>query len=488
MLISNDSRWQDYNERVRTILLFIFFAASLNAGKPDFSGDWQTLKIQQKDSALTITSEEGTARYVIGEDAHWDGAALVLKNGDRYEFTRTPGQLQQSRQGRTRLFVATGTGKHATSNFDESKVGAYTLPDPLKLLNGERVTSAEMWNRLRRPELIRLFEENMYGRVPNPPRDLKFTVRSSPALAGKAIRKEVTISFPGHTEGPALHVLVYLPAHAAKPAPLFLGLNFSGNTAAEDPAKDGAHWPFAKLIDRGYGLATMWTGEMAPDNDKTLHSGIYAFFYPPGQAERKPDDWGAIAAWGWGLSRALDYLETDPAVDAKRVAVIGHSRNAKAVLWAGARDTRFAMVISNESGEGGAALSCRNFGETVQDLNTSFPHWFCENYRKYSGRAAESPVESNLLLSLIAPRPLYVASAQGDLWSDPKGEFLGALAAAPVYGLLGRTGLDASEFPAVEHPIVNSTVAYHIRTGKHDITDYDWEEYLQFADLHLLSK
>ncbi len=443
----------------------------------------QTLHIQQRDPSITI----GPATFQIGTNARWDGMALALGNGDRYEFTDTPGQLKQTRAGVTHLFVAIGSGKHADANFDESEVGAYTLPDPLKLDNGERVTSAEMWTKLRRPELVKTFETEMYGRVPPAPKGLHFEVKTRAAFGGQGIRKQVSIRFAGHEEGPALNLLVYLPADAATPVPMFLGLNFSGNAATEDPTQDAAHWPFAKLAARGYGLATMWTGDMAPDNDKTLHSGVYALFYKPGQTERGPDDWGAIAAWGWGLSRALDYLETDPAVDATRVAVIGHSRNGKAAVWAGARDTRFAMVVSNESGEGGAALSRRRFGETVQDLNGSFPHWFSENYRKYNGRAAESPVESNLLLALIAPRPLYVASAQGDLWSDPKGEFLGALGASPVYRLLGTDGLAAKEFPPVEHPIM-STIGYHMRTGKHDITDYDWEEYLRFADLHLIRK
>ncbi len=476
---------------MRSILFIFCCVLPICAGTPDFSGDWRlqtgpspaAIKIQQHDAAITIDS----STYTFGTDAKWNGSALVLKDGDRYEFTAVPGQLKRTHAGRVLMFVAIGSGKHANSNFDETKVGAYSLPDPLQLNNGERVTSAGMWAAQRRPELIKIFEENMYGHVPPPPQNMKFEVKSSPALDGKAVRKEVTISFTGHPGESSLHLLMYLPAHAAKPVPLFLGLNFSGNAAAEDPTKDGAHWPFAVLIARGYGLATMWTGDMSPDNDKTLHSGVYALFYKPGQTERAPNDWGAIAAWGWGLSRALDYLETDPAVDPKRVAVIGHSRNGKAAVWAGARDTRFAMVVSNESGEGGAALSRRDFGETVQDLNTSFPHWFCENYRQFNGRAAESPVESNLLLALVAPRPLYVASAQGDLWSDPKGEFLGALGASPVYRLLGTDGLAAKEFPGVEHPIM-STIGYHMRTGKHDITGYDWEQYLKFADLHMPSK
>ncbi len=451
---------------MRIFLPLIFGAVQVFGGQPDFSGDWRCPLPSPHDIKIGRNDASGA----------------------KYEFTGTPGQLKLTTGGETQVCVSIGTGKHATSNFDESKVGAYTLPDPLKLANGERVTSPEMWNRQRRPELIRIFEENMFGHVPPPPKDMKFAVQEGPALNGMAVRKEVTISFSGHENGPSLHLLVYLPARSAKPVPLFLGLNFMGNAATEDPSKDAAHWPYAMLIERGYGLATMWTGDMAPDNDKTLHSGVYALFSKPGQRERALDDWGAIAAWGWGLSRALDYFETDRAVDARRVAVIGHSRNGKAAVWAGARDTRFAMVVSNESGEGGAALSRRNFGETVRDLNTAFPHWFCENYRQFNDRASESPVESNLLLALIAPRPLYVASAQGDLWSDPMGEFLGAAGAGPVYRLLGAEPLAAASFPPVEHPILDSTVGYHMRTGRHDITDYDWEQYLRFADIHLLSK
>lgn len=474
------------------ILSFAFCAW---AGTPDFSGDWRPLgapplaaiKIQQSETTLTVTAAAGAGSYNFGKDATWDGPALVLKSGERYEFTDTPGQLKMTVGGRVTLMVAIGTGRHAESNFEEARVGNYTLPDPLKLTNGEAVTSAEMWAKQRRPEVMKLFEQNMFGRVPDAPKGMQFSVKSSPVLDGKAVRKEITITFSGHTEGPALHVLAYIPTHAKTKSPLFLGLNFSGNAAAEDPAKDGVHWPFATLVARGYGLATMWTGDMAPDNDKTLHSGVYSLFYKPGQTERAADEWGALAAWGWGLSRALDYFETDPDVDAGRVAIIGHSRNGKAVLWAGARDTRFAMVVSNESGEGGAAVSRRNFGETVKDLNSSFPHWFCENFRQWNGRATESPVDSNLLLSLIAPRPLYVASAQGDLWSDPKGEFLGALGASPVYRILGTEGMAAQNFPGVENPVM-STIGYHMRNGKHDITPYDWEQYLRFADLRLKAK
>ncbi len=492
---------------MRTLALLSFCTLSAVAGRPDFSGEWRldvarsqyggeaeprwmTVKIHEP----VVESESDLGK--LSGTAVWEGDALLVrgvgKAEDRFTMTDTPGTMMMKRRTgghlQTLLLIAAPSASHPAANLDETKVGAYTLPDPLRLLNGERVTSAEMWTRLRRPEIVRLFEENVYGRSPEAQRDLIYKTSVGPALDGKALRKEVSISFPGHEQGPFLHVLIYLPANAGKPVPLFLGLNFMGNAATEPPSgKDASHWPYAKLIASGYGLATMWTGDMAPGKDKNLQSGVYAFFYKPGQTQRKPDEWGAIAAWAWGLSRAMDCFETDPMVDAKRVAVMGHSRNGKAAVWAGALDTRFAMVVSNESGEGGAAISRRNFGEKTADLNTNFPHWFSENYRKFNGDAEHLPVDSNMLLSLVAPRPLYVASAQGDLWSDPKGEFLGAAGASPVYRLLGTDGLAATEFPGAEKP-VQSIIGYHMRTGKHDVTDYDWDQYIRFANRYMAVK
>ena len=396
-------------------------------------------------------------------------------------------------------------------NYDEAKVPKYELPDPLVCLDGTKVTSTETWRKKRRPEILRLFEEEVYGRAPGKPEAMRFEVieKGGDALGGKAVRRQIVVHLGKGEKALAVSLLLYLPKNAKKPAPGFLTLNFRGNhTTNADPAiriptswvrnghgaKDNkataagrggssSRWAIEAIISRGYAFGTIYYGDIDPDFHDGYENGIHPLFPPRNPKKRKPTDWASIAGWAWGLSRALDYLETDADMDATRVAVMGHSRLGKTSLWAGAVDERFALVISNNSGCGGAALSRRAFGETVKRINTSFPHWFCDNYSKYNDKEDKCPVDQHMLIALAAPRPVYVASAVGDRWADPNGEFLSALGAEPVYKLFGHK-FGAGKQPPVNKP-VHGRIGYHVRTGKHDVTDYDWKQYLDFADKHL---
>lgn len=395
---------------------------------------------------------------------------------------------------------------------DEADVPEYNLPDVLTHFNGRKVKTEKDWFKKQRPEILQKFTEEVYGKVPGVLNisDVKVWETSADALNGLAIRKQLSLFFKKADRNLEVNVLMYLPK-SAKKVPVFLGYNFSGNhTVSTDPnirlteswvndnpsvgiinnrvteqsrGCDSDNWLVDTIIKAGYGLVTVYYGDVDPDRND-YSDGIEPFLYKEGQTSPRFDEWGSIAAWSWGLSRVMDYLENEDLVDATKVAVIGHSRLGKTALWAGANDQRFALVVSNESGCGGAALSKRIFGETVQIINTSFPHWFCGNFKKYNNNEEELPVDQHMLLALIAPRPLYVASAEGDKWADPRGEFLSAKYASAVYKLLGKEGLPVEEMPEINKPVMG-TIGYHIRSGKHDLTLYDWQQYLKFADKFL---
>ncbi|GAB5558794.1 MAG: acetylxylan esterase [Synoicihabitans sp.] len=405
-------------------------------------------------------------------------------------------------------------GQPAGFNYDESKVPTYTLPDPLADLSGNRISNTRDWEHHRRREVLGLFEKHVYGRTPSADSvAIRFQQQESTrgVLGGLGDRKQIRIHLERAGKRAAIDVLIYLPAGATGAVPLFVGLNFYGNHAAvDDPAVplnqnwmrpvasagivenrateasrtiNTRRWPVADVLSRGYGIATIYCGDIDPDFDDGFKNGIHALFRAGDSPDVDDGEWSTISAWAWGLSRAMDYFETDPFIDHQQVAVVGHSRLGKASLWAGATDERFAIVVSNNSGCGGAALARRRFGETVQRINTNFPHWFNTTHKTYNGREDELPVDQHMLIALMAPRPVYIASATEDRWADPRGEFLAGKHAESVYALYKKEGLGVADQPPPDHP-VGGHIGYHLRTGGHDILAYDWEQYMNFADRH----
>jgi hypothetical protein len=389
------------------------------------------------------------------------------------------------------------------------------LPDPLIMNNGEKVKNFSQWQN-RRKELIEFFTNEMYGRSPGRPSDMRFEITDTDtkALGGKAIRKQVVIYFTGKTNGPKMEVLIYLPANAKKPVPVFLGLNFWGNQAINpDPGIkiseswieesggtyvdlscvknnkatencrgiNSSQWPVETLLERGYGLVTAYRGDIDSDFYNGFTNSLYSQ-YP--ELQGRGDNFCAMSAWAWSLRRIMDYLETDKNINASKVALFGWSRLGKAALWAAAQDERFAMLISIQSGAGGVKLFHRGVGENIRRLCTVFPHWYCANFKKYMDKDTCLSFDQHMVIALVAPRPVYISSAADDKNADPEGEFEGAKAAEPVYKLLKKEGLPAERQPPINQPVFGQ-IGYHVRSGNHNVTSYDWEQYLHFADIHL---
>lgn len=418
--------------------------------------------------------------------------------------------------GAASMLFAQVPGLPSGYNYDQAKVAPYTLVDPLKTANGAEIHSAHAWEK-ERSRWIGLFEENVFGKVPSAARNFRIhprvVERDVPALDGLGLRTQVEILLTAKPDGPVVHLLLYLPAQhnpSAQPkgrAPVIVGLNFGGNASVDadpgilatpvwvpgkrrgepaellpfDATKRGSQsseWQVERVLRAGYGLATIYYGDIEPDAKTFTGTHGVRAAYPPNAGQ---PDWGALSAWAWGLSRAADYLASNREVNAKEIVVTGHSRLGKAADWAAVLDPRFAAVLSTESGKGGQSLYRRDFGETIAHLERSFPYWFTAKYAQWVDHDAQIPVDGNVLLALIASRPLYVASAQDDLYSDPEGEFESARDVGRVYALYGKHGLGVDKQPAVNEPVMHD-VAYHIRTGKHDVTAFDWEQYLKFLD------
>lgn len=379
------------------------------------------------------------------------------------------------------LLLVTLLTKANAQNYDEAKVPAYTLPDVLKTQAGKKVGDRKAWEQVRRPELLKLFEDNIYGQMPTAFDSIRYhKVSEEKAMDGKAVLKQVEISVFRNKKSVQIHLVLFVPSQV-KPAPVFLLINNRGKDNT-DPTrvKKSEFWPAEMLIENGYAAAAFHVSDLAPDNKDTYATALLQNLYP----EQLEIDNGmkAIGAWAWGASRVMDYFGTDRAINAKKVIVVGHSRGGKTSLWAAAQDKRFAACVSNCSGNTGAALARRQYGERISRINTTFPYWFNNNYKKFNDRENDLPVDQHMLIALVAPRPVYVTNASKDLWADPKGTFLALKAAEPVYSLYKiKSGLPQDP-PGIDMPVIGSHFGYHNREGEHNMTAYDWANFIRFAN------
>jgi len=378
--------------------------------------------------------------------------------------------------------------------YDQSKIPHYDLPLLLVTAEGQPVTTAEQWRNVRRPQIMSLFSNLVYGRVPAPssPIETTFEVKKTDPefMGGKATRKDVQIRLSNDKGMVEMLVLVFVPNKGARPVPAFMKHSFN-DTKSHDfdahPLMRGRlrnGWPLGEFFERGYAFVAVYQQDLVGHNEVEFLRGIHRLFYKEGQSFPKAHEWGVLSAVAWGAMRAMDYLETDGDIDHTRVAIMGHSKMGKATLWTAAQDERFAMAISAQSGCAGAALWRRRSGETMQKMVTRFPYWLCRNAWKFVNQEDDLPVDQHMLLACIAPRPVYVHSAVGDTWADPRGEYISAYHAGEVYRLLGKKGLTSESLPTVGKAIIDSDVGYHVRQGGHSIEKYDWDQFLNFADYH----
>jgi len=376
-----------------------------------------------------------------------------------------------------RLAKATGH----VSNYSEDKVAPYTLPDPLVLADGQKVVTADDWTKKRRPEILKFYQTEIYGRIPdNAPKVAWEVTQTDPkARDGTAVMRKVVGRMGDKPDGPKMTLTILTPAKADRPVPVLLSITFGVG-----PPRPGAFDPVAEVLGRGWAFATVGYGDIQPDRANRWADGVIGLTLKADQTRPAPDEWGTISAWAWGISRCVDYFETDKAIDPKRVAITGASRLGKTVLWAGAQDERVAAVFAVVPGEMGASLIRRDWGETLDDMAQNF-HWqFAGNIQKWVGKWNTLPVDQHLLIACCAPRPVYVNGGLTDQWSDPKGEFLALVAAGPAYRLLGAKDLGVTELPGLDKPVTAGGLAFHYHSGGHAAVPADWKHFLDFADRH----
>ena len=396
-------------------------------------------------------------------------------------FSVVSGQLQKSWQANSGI-IEKLTNAGSGFNYYEEKVPEYTLPDIFTSEQGVKIVSDDLWNNVRRPEIIEQFRKNVFGRVPLTQyrEEFKMVSLDTQALNGTATQKEIEIKIDADGKSLSFHLFLFTPNDVKQRVPVFLLIDpwFAENNTPKWKAND-EYWPVKDAIKRGYGMAVFNAADIDPDYFDNFRNGIHAVL---DKIPRPGDAWGTLAAWAWGASRCMDYLLADKNVAPDKVAVVGHSRAGKTALWAGAEDIRFAMVVSNESGAGGAALARRRFGETVARLNSSFPHWYCSNYNKFSNNEDALPVDMHMLLALVAPRALYVDCADEDLWGDPHGSYLSLYYSLPVFKLLGVKSDLPEAMPPLNKQVISGRVGFHIRDGAHNLLLRDWNHFMDFAD------
>src|SRR5262245_16716016 len=379
-----------------------------------------------------------------------------------------------------RLAKATGH----VSNYSEDKVPKYTLPDPLVLASGERVTTPEQWIKKRRPEILKFYQSNIYGRIPdNAPKVTWEVAETDPkARDGVAIMRRVVGRMGEKADRPEMILTVYTPAKFNRPVPVLLNISF-GFPVGKGPPKS-AFDPVTEVLGRGWAFATIGYGDIQSDRADRWTEGVIGLTLKEGQKHPAPDEWGTVSAWAWGVSRCIDYFESDRSFDPRRVAITGASRLGKTVLWAGAQDERVAAVFSVVPGEMGASLIRRDWGATLDDMAQNVPWQFAGNLQRWVGKWSDLPVDQHMLIALCAPRLVYVNGGRTDQWSDPKGEFLALVAAGPVYRLLGAKDLGVTELPELDRPVTSGSLAFHYHSGGHTAVPADWKAFLDFADRH----